>query len=313
MHIKIGNKIITTPVETILKTARSELVNGKLKDIINKGRNCLITCPCHKEGYESNPSCQVLNDTDDENVEAGFAHCFTCGYNKPLYAVIADVFNEPESFGKEWLCERFGDTFIDRQEYLPPFEVEHIPKVYLDETILSKYDYYHPYMWQRKLTKEVVDQFRVGYDNERCAITFPVYDEKHNLVMVTARSVLDKRFYIPEGVDKPVYLLYDILDRHVTTVFVAESQINTLTLRTWGYDSIGLFGTGSHKQLETLKRSGIRHYILCFDGDEGGRKGAERFKKNIGKDVFITDLLIPPGKDINDLSLEEFNQLLSSS
>ena len=47
-----------------------------------------------------------------------------------------------------------------------------------------------------------------------------------------------------------------------------------------------------------------------FDGDFAGRKGAERFIKNIRSDVFVTDLLLPKGKDINDLTKEEFISLV---
>lgn len=315
-HIKIGYKLITTPVEMILRRAQKELSNGKLKHIEDKGRNIVITCPVHKGGMETHPSCNVLSVTDDPELEAGFTHCFTCGYKASITQLIGDLFDRDEEFGTEWLCDNFFDTYVSEVEYLPPIEIDAPPtneKEYLEESSLEEYDFYHPYMWQRNLTKEVVDQFRVGYDKSRGAITFPVYDEKHNLVMVTARSVNSKRFYIPTGVDKPVYLLYDIIERGVTKAFVCESQINTLTLRSWGYDSVGLFGTGSYKQLETLKKSGIRNYILCFDGDDAGRKGAERFKKYMGRDVFITDIQMPKGKDINDITKEMFESLLKNS
>ena len=62
-------------------------------------------------------------------------------------------------------------------------------------------------MWERKLSKEVVDRFRVGYDPQRRMLTFPVWDEKGHLVMITGRSVQTKMFHIDKEVDKPVYLL----------------------------------------------------------------------------------------------------------
>ena len=314
-HIKIGHKLITTPIATILNTAKKELTNGKLHRIEDKGRNLMITCPVHKGGLEKHPSCNVLNVSDDPKLEAGTAHCFACGYRASIVGLIGDLFEKTNDWASEWLCDRFCDTYVIADEYLPPIEigttVEHTNR--LDEASLAEYDYYHPYMWHRKLSKEVVDRFRVGYDKSRGAITFPVYDEQHNLVMVTARNVNTKRFYIPPDVDKPVYLLYDILDRGVTKVYVCESQINTLYLRSLGYDAIGLFGTGSYKQLNTLKNSGIRSYILCFDGDDAGRKGANRFKKFIGDDVFITDVILPSGKDVNDLSKEEIEKLFRNS
>lgn len=311
MHIKIRNKLITEPIEYILYQAQRELTNGKLTHIDTRRKdNILITCPMHKGGKERHPSCNVLADPNVEDLEAGFAHCWSCGYNAPFPQLIADLFDQDLTFGEEWLVERFGDVLVNQEVILPEIIIDQpkqVKKEFLDESILTQYDYYHPYMWQRKLTQEVVDRFRVGYDKTRNAITFPVYDEKHRLVMVTARSVNTKRFWIPENVDKPVYLLYDLLERKSDTAFVCESQLNALTLRTYNYPSIALFGTGSDKQYKILRKSGIRNYILCFDGDEAGRKGALRFIKNMPKDVFITDIRLPAGKDVNDLTKEEFD------
>lgn len=317
MQLRIRNKAIVTPIYTILTHLRKELGNGKLKDIIDdksKQRNVVCTCINHKDGFEARPSMSVFSDLTDPDIEYGKCHCFTCGYTASLPQMIADVFNEDLEFGEDWLLENFGDVFIDECAYLQPIELNSNPiKKVEDDSILVNYDFYHPYMWHRKLSKAVVDEFRVGYDKERDAITFPVYDEKHRYVFTTARCVNTKMFYIPEGVDKPVYLLYDLIEKGITTAFVCESQINTLFFRTLfpGYYSIGLFGTGSYNQLEILKKSGIRNYILLFDGDEGGRKGANRFIKTLGKDCWITDVKIPWGKDINDLTKEEILELLS--
>lgn len=314
MFLTIGNKIIDTPVEKILYDVRSELNNGKLKDIVRKGDNLAVTCPIHKDGRESNPSCYVFTNYEDEEREAGLTHCFTCGYNARLPKLISDLFGMDAKFGEDWLIERYCNIFVQKRTILPEFEKrEKIRNDELDTSILKNFNFYHPYMWERKLSKEVVDRFEVGYDETTQSITFPVYDEKRRLVMVTSRSVKTKRFHIPDEVEKPVYLLYDILERGITRVYVCESQINTLYMRSLGYDSVGLFGTGSKTQLDTLKGSGIREYVLCFDGDSAGRLGASRFKRMIGKDVFITDILLPWGKDINDLSRDEVEKLLKTS
>ena len=316
MQLKIKNRLITEPIINILKQARSEANNGKLKEIIDKHNgNLLITCPCHKGGKESRPSCTVAISTETD-LEPGFAHCFTCGYSAPLTQVITDVFNEDDiSFGEEWIKERFGTTLVSSVEYLPEITLERKveEKQFLDESILNNYDYYHDYMWYRKLSKEVVDMFRVGYDKKRDAITFPVYDEKHRLVMVTARSVNTKMFWIPAEVEKPVYLLYHLLENRIKTAYVCESQINTLYMWSLGYPTIGLFGTGSEQQYQTLRKCGITNFITLFDGDEAGQKGAYRFRKHMPKDCFITDIHLPAGKDVNDLSPEEVHRLIASS
>mgnify|MGYP003317035844 CR=1 FL=1 len=127
--------------------------------------------------------------------------------------------------------------------------------------------------------------------------------------MITSRSTVDKRFYIEKDKDKPVYLLNFIKEDNISTVYVCESQINALTLWSYGYPAIALFGTGSSYQYEILNRSPIRNYILCFDGDEAGDKGRARFMKNIRNDVLVSYKKIPFGKDVNDLSKEEFDKL----
>ena len=65
-------------------------------------------------------------------------------------------------------------------------------------------------------------------------------------------------------------------------------------------------------QMNELNHSPIFHYILMYDNDEAGRKGANRFKKLIRDDVLVDDIIMPYGKDVADLSKEEFLKLLKS-
>ena len=312
--IEIDNKIINAPIDIILHKLQSELHNGKLRDIGRAhGNNIAVTCPIHKDGKENKASCNIFTGDSSEGTPYGWAHCFTCGYSSSIFGFIADCFDEDgdEEFGKEWLLNRFSTVFISEVEYLPPIVLKkETSKQTLDEAILKNYDYYHDYMWKRKLSKEVVDLFEVGYDPKKDRITFPVRDEKGDLIFITARSVKGKQFFIPPEVDKPVYLLYYIKQHNITHVAVAESQINALYLWSLGISAVALFGTGSHKQLETLAKSGVRHFDLYFDGDAAGRRGAARFKNIMPKDIIITDYSLPMGKDVNDLSPVEIEKLV---
>lgn len=314
MRLEVDGRVIDTPIRTILDTIKKECPRLILRDIKDRGgeKNILIQCPFHKNGQESHPSCQVFREEDDPVVPYGYVHCFTCGYKASLPKFVADCFEEDISFGRRWLVSHFGNALVQQQEFLPPIileDVKHNSKKGLSEEVLAQYDYYHPYMWQRGLTKEVVDMFRVGYDHRRDAITFPVWDERGTPVFVTARSVREKKFYIPKDADKPVYLLNFIKQWDISTVYVAESQINTLVMWSWGYPCVGLFGTGSLSQLDTLKHSGIRNFILCFDGDLAGDKGAARFKAAMPSDVMISVKKLPRGRDIADLTKDQFDLL----
>ena len=240
----------------------------------------------------------------------GTVHCFTCGYKATLPQFIGYCFEEDEEFGKEWLLLRCETAFISEVRYLPEIVLDKKESLkLLDESELLKYKYYHPYMWQRKLTKEIVDLFEVGYDPKQNMLIFPVRDEKARLRFITGRSVNSHRFMIPKDVDKPVYLLYYVKQQGLSRVAICESQINTLYLWSLGIPSVGLFGTGSDSQYDILNKSGIRIMDLFFDGDWAGHKGIERFKKNIRDDIIINTHILPEGKDVNDLSKEEILQL----
>lgn len=319
MELIIGNKVILSPINTILLTLQKELLkyNGKLKEISQEHNdNIAVTCPCneHKGGFENKPSCQVYTKMDNENVQYGMCHCFACGYTATLPQFVGYCFDEDESFGTEWLLQRCVIGFVSELEtsFLPKIELnKKCLKKYLNESELLNYNYYHNYMWKRKLTKDVVDKFEVGYDPKTDCITFPVRDDKGNLLFITRRSVKNKKFFIPSLVDKPVYLLYYIKQNSITKCFVVESQIDALTLWTYGLPSIATFGQPSKHQIELLNTSGIRTFITLFDNDNAGYRFDNMFNKLIQKDVFVHNLHVPsPYKDVNDVPKEIFMKLL---
>lgn len=309
-QLVIDGHVIDTPIKTILDAIKRELKNGKLASIEKKGDNYRVTCPSHKGGHEQNPSCQIYcgNKAD---VEYGHMFCFTCGESGPLYHFVAECFDEPDEFGKRWLLSHFGNTLIDRMNYVPEFKLDSKEYAeYLDDEILNEFENWHPYMEQRRMTPEIVKFLKIKYDPKTECIVFPVYDENDRLYMLTRRSVKDKRFIIDKNKEKPIYLFNIIKKNKIKEVTVVESQINAITLMTYGIPAIATFGCNiTDHQFELLNKSDIRHYYICFDGDEAGIKGTKKFIRNINKDAMIDVIIMPEGKDVNDLTEEEFNKL----
>lgn len=314
-ELKVNGRIISTPIADILFKLRDALnaagIN-KLKKIVIASRDARITCPYHSDGNERKPSCGVALYGDSKTLQ-GIVHCFTCQKTVTFTQFISDCFNINDNgkFGEQWLEDNF--IFLDNRDSMEVSLVrEKKSRSYVSETELDKYRYTHPYHYKRKMTDEIISMFDLGYDKKQDCVTFPVWDEYGRCVFVARRSVTGKFFNYPEDSEKPVYALNKI-PADVNSVIICESFFNTLTLWTWGYYSVALLGVGSDEQYEILRNSHIREYILCFDGDEAGRRATRRFIQALGKDKFIKVIHMTEGKDVNDLTQEEFEALQITS
>ena len=310
MNLVIDNHIIDADLEIILNELR-KLTDDRYLSVIRKsGENYAITCPFHKDGQEHRPSCFVYALKDNDSVPFGYFKCFTCHEQGQLYILVSKCLNCTIEYAKQWLVDNFSNTFKETTLDLTDIElVNRSNDNYLDESILDNYAYFHPYMFERGLTEDVILKFRVGWNPTTNAITFPMWDEHNHLVGISERSVNNKCFYIPTGIDLPVYLLNFIIKEHIDEVYVVESQIDALYLWTFGYPSVALIGTGGKKSYSKLKKSGIRKYHLCLDGDLSGRHGILRFIENMPQDIMIDIVKLPDGKDVNDLTKEQFDNL----
>ena len=313
MDLVIRGRPIVGDLETILDKLKVDSKKyNLLREMRDAGENLLVTCPYHKKGQERHPSCTILKTRDNPKVPFGTCSCFSCKHSASLPQLVADFFGADIGTGEDWLLNNFGGDYA-AGVYLPRIE-ERRPQqeVILDPSILQQYNYYHPYMWQRKLTKEVVDFFSVGYDHEKDALTFPVWDERNRLRFITERSVTTKRFWIPPAVNKHVlYLLNFALQLQVPILAVTEAQIDALTCWGYGIPCCATLGGITEQQMQILNKSGIRIFITMFDNDEWGKKFAKKFKNMVRADVLTYDAVWPSGKkDINDLTREEFDAAL---
>ena len=317
MDLVINHRNIITPIKTILETIKHETNGRYFKDIVEKSENVVCTCPFHSGGNERKPACNIVSNRASEYDVYGTFNCFACKEKGPLARLVGKCFTDNEeeyvSIGEQWLVERFGNIYVDEIEYLPEITFTS-NKLYLNENVLDNYEYDNvdalDYLInKRHLRKEVVDYFKIGFNKLTGSVTFPCWNEKNKLVGIFERSIYNKHFHIPEITPKPIYLLNEAIKNSYTTVYVVESQVNALTLYSWGIPAIALFGTGSSEQYKILRKSGIRNFVLAFDGDEAGRRGRDKFIKNMSFNCLISYVNLPDGKDVNDLDYQTFINL----
>lgn len=296
-------------------------------------------CPFHNNGNEKKPAFGVLLREQYKNGQrypVGFCHCFACGYAHDFITFIKDIcIAKNKSFMD--IASMLGiDAESDAEfENLIPddlmlnvnekFAVNYIQNIvtpptttYVSEEELASYRFTVPYMYSRGLTDELIEMYDIGFDANHIppgrkkplpCITFPVRDIKGNTLFFCRRSIEGKYFNYPQGVTKPVYGLHE-LDVSAKRVVIAESCLNALTARKYGDQAVALLGTGNSYQIKQLRELGVKEFITAFDPDEAGRRATEKLKRAL-KDVAIVWSFegIPKGKDINDLTLQEYKNL----
>lgn len=322
-----GNPILADDLGVLLELKRQLEKYGILR--FNEFKvgtsNIQFNCPIHNEGQERKPSCGI-STVNKKDVQSGTVHCFTCGYTVSLEEMISNCFgkNDNGEFGRQWLIKNFLTVAIEDRKILNldlGRENNNSKSKFISEKELDSYRYYHDYMYKRKLTNEIIDKFDIGYDPKfnlvdkfgkvkstlEC-ITFPVRNEEGNTLFIGRRAINIKLFHYPEGVEKPVYGLYE-LPKDADEIIICESFFNTLTSYVYGKPSLALIGLGTEFQYNQLRRLKARKLITAFDPDNAGMKATERLKKAMKGFKIVTSLELPPKKDINDLTLKEFLNL----
>lgn len=298
-----------------------------------------LYCPFHNDGQEKKPSCgcslegEVRNGTE---YLPGTWHCFSCGASYSFGHGIREILRlKSTSLAAHPELAKYVEATADTSnlseeanalvsKISTATQLENIyswmaslKKKYVSEEELASYRFTVPYMYQRKLTDEVIERYDVGFDGKYVppgrkkplpCVTFPVRDETGGTLFFCRRSIEGKFFNYPEGVEKPVYGIYE-LPKDCREVIICESVFNALTCVVYGHPAVALLGTGNTKQIEQLKRLGVNTYVIALDNDDAGRKGTAKLKEALRRNGFVLTMTVPDdGRDINDLTYEEFMQ-----
>ena len=312
----VDNYVINKPIEEILNVLRITLTNGKLKDIEPKTDNILVTCPIHDGGHENKPACNIYIGNDPK-LPYGWFNCFVCGEKGSFLKFVAKCFDASESYAKSWLLKNFGGELIEKNFFMgEPIIINKNKTINkgLDESVLDTYQKWCPYLGQRKLSREVCEQFKVRYDPKYRQVIFPAYDMHGRLVMMPKRSIDTKTFYLDKDVEKPVYCLDYIMKNNIKTAVITEGPFDCLTSYEYGMPAVATLGKISDYQIAQLNKSCLNVLYAMFDNDKAGQSFLELLKKKLTKRIIILETTFPANKkDINDLSKEEFDKIIQNA
>ena len=279
----------------LMQTIKDVQKNTKyFKRIKETTDNILVSCPYHKGGMENKPSCGI-------HIKSLVYHCFTCGAAGSFFDMMQDIYIPIDE--AQLMSSREESTLL-----IPERETKTLRKKNI-EVVQFQYDVgLTKYLQGRKLTHEICQEYLVGYKDD--LVVFPIRNLHGDIIFYVTRNVYKKEYTLSKDI-KPLYGLYELFKRrkNPSYCFIVESPINALTLSVWGFNAIALMGLGSSEQIEELFNLPIRTFILCFDGDEYGRKATKRLQESL-LNKHIKPVYMYEGKDVNDLSREEFSTLL---
>ena len=319
---------VTASVQDIMlllqKTLHKEGV-FLLKDVIppkTQGQDIMFTCPFHKNGNENRPSAGIQTRATDGKI---YWHCFNCHEKGTLETLVSRCFgyHDRGEFGTQWILKHFGTIEVENRTgliYIPTREKSKPKKIeYVSEEELDKLRYTCSYHYQRYLNDWAIETYDLGYCNDsnlgEC-ITFPVRDITGGCLFVAKRAIHKKIYHYPQGVNKPVFGIYEAkkLFPNSREVYICESMLNAITLtQKMHVPAIALLGTGIESQYEEIKRLGYRCFYIALDPDQAGMRGCDKLIEALKYTGFIKTVDLPEGKDINDLGAyddEDFSKII---
>lgn len=246
---------------------------------------------------DNNPSMMF---TDKYNI----CKCFSCGVSYDVYDLI----------GLDYDLHSFKEQLEKVQElYLGYVPVKKEVKKEIDNKIYDYTNYYNKcfknrykttYLEQRGITRELIDKYKIGYDEERKLVVFPI--NKH---CYFARSVVNNDKIKSRGSSDIWNKKY--IKENNQLVYVTEGIIDALSLEVIdpNVKVMSINGVGNINSLVyALKENNFNGTIgIAFDKDGAGKKATDELKKELAKinvNSFSTSMIatfddISKVKDIN--------------
>ena len=222
---------------------------------------------------DNNPSMMF---TDKYNI----CKCFSCGASYDIYDLI----------GLDYDLHSFKEQLEKVQElYLGYIPVKKEVKKDIDNKVYDYTNYYYKcfknryrttYLEQRGITRELIDKYKIGYDEERKLVVFPI--NKH---CYFARSVVNNDKIKSKGSSDIWNKRY--IKENNQLVYVTEGIIDALSLEVIdpNVKVMSINGVGNINSLVyALKENNFNGTIgIAFDNDGAGKKATDELKKELAK------------------------------
>ena len=271
----------------------------------------IVYCPFHSNSRT--PAGEI-------NKFTGLFFCFSCGKTADLIELVMHFSNRTyfESIrfikSKEVETDIVSDInskLIQKEEWTE-FDTSIIQR--LHEQALSS-ERAKEYFIKRKITKESVIKFRLGYSETQDMVSIPIYNHEGLCVGFVARSIEGKEFKNTTKLPKSK-LLFNLNNiKTASRVYVVESSFDAIRLDQVGFPAVATLGANvSSKQLDLLQKY-FNDIIIIADNDEAGGNMKEKIIERLSGNVTVINLdkKYKDIGDMDDMSIKELEYQFDKS
>lgn len=267
----------------------------------------IIFCPFH--GNHRTPAGEVDKRT-------GLFYCFSCHKVCDLIELVMHTsgrtYFESARYIKSKEQASTIEDDINRQLIQKPMYVE------FDEFTIKRLNNAAlespraaTYYQGRRITKDSVIKFALGYSEKQDMVTIPVHSPDALCVGFVGRSVEGKDFKNTPGLPKSKVLFNLHRVKASKTVYVVESSFDAIRLDQCGFPAVATLGANvSNFQIDLLQKS-FNDIIVIADNDEAGGNMKDRLVERLGSRVTVIQLN-KEYKDIGDMDDDAIRQLDAS-
>ena len=312
-----------------------ESLGSKLKRV---GREYVTQCVWHED---TNPSLTINDDK-------GFCFCHVCRNGGDVIAYTQKrkglSFPDAANLSAEILGIQLEHDGISQEEQAKRREQrEKALKKLKNEQVSYRHNLGNPkakriqkILKDRGLEPATSREFGLGFAPGGFfggRITVPIYNHRNELVGWTGRATGDQPGKYKNSSDSELFNKKSLVFNEVrakeagrlagSLIFV-EGHLDVVSLWQHGVANVvAMQGTGAPEPyvLERLAKS-VNNFILCFDGDDGGKNAVRQFISAAGPmaqkgQIQINVVQLPQGKDPDEIcreqGVEAFNALLAKS
>lgn len=264
----------------------------------------IIFCPFH--GNTRTPAGEV-------DKRSGIFFCFSCHYVTDLADLV--VTQSGRTYFQALRFIKANELDIDLSAEInnsldeKPMYVQY-PQEQVDQlyTNAISNDRSVSYYSNRKISRQSIDTFKLGYSEKMDMVTIPVHSPDGLLLGFVGRSVEGKVFKNTPGLPKAKTLFNLNRVKSSKNVYVVESSFDAIRLHQCGFPAVATLGSNvSNFQIDLLKKY-FNDILVIADNDAAGSNMAKKLKEKLSSRVSIVSLE-EKYKDIGDMDDEEIKSL----